>query len=415
MSRGADSYDTTDDAGGRAPMRRSGAAPSGGLRLGAVAGVEIVADWSLLLIFALVLVNLGAGVFPSWHPDWSPEVTWGAALVAAFAFFVSVLLHELSHALVGRANGVTVRRITLFVFGGMAQMENEARTPRAELAMTIVGPLTSAVLGAGCLFAGAALAGGPGALPDEPAAMVEALSPTATLLYWLGSINVALAVFNLVPGFPLDGGRVLRSLAWMATGDLRRATRWASNAGRFFGVLLMALGVTVLLGGGFLQGLWLVLIGWFLASAAKASYQQLVVRQALEAVEVRQVMRSDLQPTAADTPLDRFVEAQLFPTGQRVFPVLGDDGALRGLIRFEDVQRVPRERWADTTVADVMLPASHLPEVAPGDDARRALDAIAKAPALDDVPVADAGKFRGLVHLRDLMRWVHLTEGGATP
>lgn len=190
-----------------------------GLRLGRIVDIEIVADWSLLIIFWLISFSLAAGVFPAWHPEWTAALAWGTALAAALLFFVSVLIHELSHALVGRLHGIVVRRITLFMFGGMAQMENEPPTWRAEFAMAIVGPLTSLALGVFFLWL-TPFAGGPLDIdPDDPGATLAALGP----------VNILLALFNLVPGFPLDGGRVLRALLWALTGSLRRATRYASR------------------------------------------------------------------------------------------------------------------------------------------------------------------------------------------
>jgi Zn-dependent protease/CBS domain-containing protein len=392
--------------------------PLGGFRLGAISGIEIIIDWSLLLIFALVLVNLGAGVFPQWHPDWSAGVTWGVATVAALAFFASILVHELSHALVGRAKGITVRRITLFMFGGMAQMEDEARTPGAEFAMTIVGPLTSAAIGVVCLVGaslGASAAGVPEA-SDQPQQVVQALGPFATLLVWLGSINILLALFNLIPGFPLDGGRVLRAGLWKATGSLRKATRWASRIGQGFGIALIAFGITLVLGGGLGQGLWLILIGWFLTSAAKASYRQLVFKQALDGVEVEDVMRSRLHQVPPDLTLDRFVDDYVLATDQGVFPVVGEDGTLKGLVGGERARAVDKDRWPETPVSTVMVPVDRIPTVAPTDSARRTLDLISRSKSSDQVAVADPEqRFRGLVHLADLARWVHLNERGLTP
>jgi len=408
---GAPSRSAAADGDDRAPR-----APVRGLRLGAVRGIEIVADWSLLLVFALVLVNLGAGVFPTWHPDWSSGLTWGLAAVAAVAFFGSILVHELSHALVGRAKGITVRRITLFIFGGMAQMEDEARTPGAEFAMTIVGPLTSLAIGVACLFAAPAFSGGAsftaGASAEEA---FGALGPVATLLVWLGSINILLAAFNLIPGFPLDGGRVLRAGLWRATGDLRKATRWASRVGQGFGIALLAFGVTLMLGGGLGQGLWLILIGWFLSSAAKASYQQLVFKQALDGVEVADVMRSRIHRVAADVTLDRFVDEYVVATGQAVFPVVGEGDRFLGLVAANRAQGVERERWQETAVSEVMVPVDDVPTVGPHASARAALQAISRTPGVDEVAVADGGRFQGLVRLADLARWVSLTEQGLAP
>src|SRR5215831_6375059 len=253
----------------------------GGLRLGRIAGVEVRLDWSLLIVFWLILVNLGIGLFPARHPDWSSGMTWAVAFVASLLFFVSILAHELSHALVGRANGVPVDGITLFIFGGVARMQREPPSPRAELLMTVVGPLTSLAIGAAALFAGMRLAAPSAFDAADPFTAFRHTSPLAAVLLWLGPINVVLGLFNLIPGFPLDGGRVLRALLWAATGDYSRATRWAAGVGQAFGLLLifagigMIFGVSIpLLGSGFVPGLWLAFIGWFLNGAAASSYRQ---------------------------------------------------------------------------------------------------------------------------------------------
>lgn len=271
----------------------------GGLRLGHVAGIEIVVDASLLIIFSLITFTLAVGVFPGWHPDWSAALSWATALAAAVLFFASVLIHELSHALVGRMHGIVIRRITLFMFGGMAQMENEPPTWRSEFAMAIVGPLASLALGFSFLWLAAIISDPLDIDPDKPQEALAALAPLPTLLVWLGPVNIILAIFNLVPGFPMDGGRVLRAILWAVTGNLRLATRRASQAGQGFAWLLMATGMVMLLGvrvpflgGGFFGGLWLALIGWFLNNAAVMSYRQLLMRESLADVHVARLMQT---------------------------------------------------------------------------------------------------------------------------
>lgn len=218
-----------------------------GIRLGRIAGIEVVADWSLLIIFLLIAFSLAAGVFPSWHPDWDPALAWGTALGAALLFLASVLVHELSHALVGRLGGIRVRRVTLFMLGGMAHMESEPPTWRSELAMAAVGPITSLALGFVFLWLAGFFAGPIELDPQNPGSTLAALSPLATLLFWLGPVNILLGVFNLVPGFPLDGGRMLRAAIWGATGNLRKATRWASWGGQIVAWLLIAAGLLMVL------------------------------------------------------------------------------------------------------------------------------------------------------------------------
>ncbi|MFB6261879.1 MAG: site-2 protease family protein, partial [Thiohalorhabdaceae bacterium] len=219
-----------------------------GIRLGRLFGIAIHLDWSLLVIFVLIAASLGLGTFPTLHPQWSAVTVWVTALVAAVLFFASVLTHELSHALVGRLYGIRVPRITLFIFGGLAQMESEPGNWRGELWMALAGPAASLVLGVVFITLGN-LVMAPGTFdPDQPRESLERLSPLATLFMWLGPINIVLGLFNLVPGFPLDGGRVLRALTWGASGNRRRATRWASRGGQAFAWLLIGTGVAMILG-----------------------------------------------------------------------------------------------------------------------------------------------------------------------
>lgn len=398
------------------PPRKTGLL--GGPRLGRLFGVEITADWSLLIIFALITYNLGAGVFPAWHPDWGPAVIWGTALGAAVLFFVSVVLHELSHAVVGRAYNIPIRRITLFLFGGLAHMEDEPKSPKAELLMAIVGPICSAVIGIVATLVGSTLSGAAfaGVATDDPEAVVAAfqnVGPFATLLLWLGPINLLLAVFNIIPGFPLDGGRVLRSILWASTGDLTKATRWASGVGRALAWTMMGFGLFYVFGGALASGIWLILIGWFLSMAATASYQQVLVRQALEDVPVDRLMRRQMTRIGPEMDLDTLVTQHLLTSDQRCFPVESGD-ALVGLVCFEDVKKVPQGQWASTPVRDVMTPLAQLSTVLPGSGAQEALQELTSR-GINQVPVVQGRQLVGMVQRSDLLKWLdlHGREGKA--
>ena len=384
-----------------------------GFRLATIAGIDIAIDWSLIIIFTLITVVLATSVFPVWHPDWGLLLCWSIAIMAAVLFFASVLTHELSHALVGRANGVTVRRITLFVFGGMAQMENEPPTWRAELAMTVVGPLTSLALGFLFLWIGGVLAGPVEISPEDPGKMIAALNPAATLFMWLGPVNILLGLFNLVPGFPLDGGRVLRALIWAVTGDLDLATRWASRGGRAFAWLLIGTGFAMILGvhvpvfgGGSLNGLWLAFIGWFLNNAAVMSYEQLTLRNALQGVAVFRLMQTRLTRIDPRTSVEDVIEKHVMESGQRVFPV-EDEGRFIGLASLRDLQAVAAAERAHTPVSKCMTPLERLVTVTPDSDSISALTLLGSAD-LNQLPVVDKGRCVGLVRREDILKWLSL-------
>jgi Zn-dependent protease len=343
---------------GAARQERRGARPQGGFALGRIMGVEIVADWSLLIIFALIAINLGGGLIPAWHPDWPAALVWTVALLAAVLFFVSIA-------------GIPVRRITLFVFGGMAHMEREPPSPRAELMMAAVGPVVSLLIGLAAMMLGSALSSeAMSRHAGDPVALARSLGPVSTLLLWLGPINMLIGVFNLIPGFPLDGGRVLRAILWWSTGDLERATRWASGVGRAVAWALMAAGVSMLfgvrlpfLGGGPIQGLWFLLIGWFLNNAARASYQQLLVRSAFEDVTVADVMRRQAQVVPPDLGLDQLVRDYFMQSDQQAFPVVDGDGRLLGLVELDHVRAVPPAQWSQVTVREIVTPAEQVDAV----------------------------------------------------
>jgi Zn-dependent protease/CBS domain-containing protein len=353
---------------------------------------------------------LARGVFPAWHPSWPAATAWGTALAAAVLFLLSILLHELSHALAGKLVGITIRRITLFIFGGMSHMENEPPSWRSELVMALAGPLTSLVLGFVFLWL-ASLAAGAGALMDDPREAIASLSPLASLLLWLGPVNIVLGVFNLVPGFPLDGGRALRALMWAATGNLARATRWASLGGQGFAWLLIATGILMIfgmhlpvLGGGIVNGLWLALIGWFLNNAALASYRQLLVRESLEHVPVSRLMQTNLVSVSPDTKVSQLLDEILIPSGQRAFPVQ-QDGQLLGMVFLGDLHRLDRAEWQETPLARAMVPVSGLKAVEPGRDAMEALSILARE-RVNQLPVMDHGVLRGILRREDVLTWL---------
>jgi len=391
--------------------------PSGspkGLRLGRVAGVEVRLDWSLLIVFTLIALALAGGLLPRWHPDWGQAKVLATAIAAAVLFLASILLHELAHAVVGRRLGVEIRRITLFVFGGMAHMEAEPRTWQAELGMAIAGPLAS--LGLGLLFLILAqVIAGPIALdPEDPARSLAQVGPVATLLLWLGPVNIILGLFNLVPGFPLDGGRVLRAVLWGLTGDLTRSTLLAATVGQAFSWVLIGLGFAMMLGlrvpifgSGALGGLWLALIGWFLGNAARQSWQGRLIEDRLGSLPVSRVMHHDYREVEPDLSVLELVDQGFLALSYRAYPVVAQ-GELRGLVSLEDVRRIGRDQWAATRVADIMTPLDRLYAVGPTDSASRALKLLAEQ-GVNQLPVVDRGRILGLVTREDILKWMALS------
>jgi Zn-dependent protease len=384
-----------------------------GVRLGSVAGVEIVLDWSLLIVFALITMALSAGLLPQWHADWGHTKVLLTAVAAAALFVASILLHELAHAVVGRRFGVRISRITLFVFGGMAHMEGEPKTWRAELWMALAGPVASLTLGMLFLTLAGMIAGPIELDPAQPAAGLARLGPVATVLVWLGPVNIILGLFNLVPGFPLDGGRVLRALLWGLTGDLTRSTLLAASVGQAFGWTLMAMGFAMILGirvpifgSGAVGGLWLALIGWFLGNAARQSYRLRLIEDRLGVLSVSRVMHHDFQVTEPDRLVQSLVDDGFLTHSQRSYPVIAA-GRLLGMISLEDVRALERGQWAARRVADIMTPFERLHSVAPSQPASSVLALLAET-GVNQLPVVEDGRLLGLVTREDILKWMFL-------
>ena len=380
-----------------------------------VAGIDVTVDWSLLIIFLLIVWGLASGVFPQWHPSWPPMTAWLTAVAAAVLFFASVLAHELSHSLVARAYGIRVRRIMLYVFGGMAQIEHEPGRWVAELWIAIVGPLTSLAIGFLCLYLGVV---GITRVDVTNVASVEhalvALGPGRTLLLWLGQINLVLAIFNLVPAFPLDGGRVLRAIMWGATHDLRRATRWASALGQAFAWLLIGAGIAMvlgfsmpILGGGLINGIWLAFIGWFLNNAALVSYRQLLTQEILQDVPVSRLMLTRFETVPPQLPLETLIDGYMARSDQRAYPVVGDDTRLLGIVFQRDVERLTQEQRRAMTAREAMRSPEQVVVARPGEDVLEVLNVLAQRD-INQVPVLEDGRVVGLVRRADILQWLAL-------
>jgi len=360
-----------------------------GIPIGRVFGLDIRVDISWLIIFALVAISM-FGYFARGFPGLRSGAVWAAALITTFVFFGCLLLHEISHSVVARSKGVDVAGITLFMFGGVSQIRQEPRRPSDEFIIAVVGPVTSALLGVFFLA-------------------LRHLFPADSLATdasgWLGKINLALAVFNLLPGFPLDGGRMLRAAVWGATKDLRRATRVASTLGSAIAFGLVGWGIVdVLWNGRFIEGLWLGLIGWFLLVASRQSASQAELKESLRGLRVAQAMRSSCPEVPAQLPLDRFVDDHLFRRGGRCFFVTDED-VLRGLVTLDDVRRVDRNEWSTTPVGDIMVPFTDIKSVRPSDSLLVAFEQMNEH-SLNQLPVVDNGRVEGVLTRNDIFRLV---------
>jgi len=384
-----------------------------GFRVGTLFGISIHVDWSWILIFLLVTWNLAGAVFPALHPDWSIGMNIALGIAASLLFFVSILLHELAHSLVAKARGLPVRRITLFFFGGVSNIEREPPSPSTEFLMAIVGPLTSLLLGFGFIWLGRQNIPEMDTALRSPQQLLRGLDPLSTMLLWLGPINILLGLFNLIPGFPLDGGRVLRSILWAITKDFRRATRWATTIGQGVGWLMILAGVAMIfgatvpvLGSGTLNGMWLAFIGWFLVQAASQSYQQVVVEDMLEGVPITRLMRDPAPAVPPDLPISTLVYDHIMQGDERAFPVAEADRLL-GMVFIENLRTLDRSSWDKTTVRDVMVSQNELETVTPREDAMDAFQKLTHQ-EMRQIPVVQNGKLIGMLRRRDILRWLQL-------
>jgi Zn-dependent protease/predicted transcriptional regulator len=311
-------------------------------QIGRLFGIPLRVHVSWLIVFGLISWSLAAGYFPAQLPDLPVWSYWLKAVIAAAMFFVSIILHELGHSLVARHHGIGIASITLFVFGGVSQMKEEPREARQELQIAIVGPIISLVLAAlfGVLSVLAASAGPPTALQ--------------VILTYLVAVNLLVAVFNMVPAFPLDGGRVLRAILWSRSGDLMRATARATRIGRLLALALIAFGVLRLLGGDFF-GLWLALIGWFIMQAGSAGLAQASLRQALGELRVRDIMTTEVRTVPADATVHDLIEDYFIRYTHGGYPVV-KDGRVVGLVSLHELRNTPVEGRATTRVEQVMVP-----------------------------------------------------------
>jgi Zn-dependent protease len=367
----------------------------GNINLGKIFGIPLRLNYTWFIIFALVTYSLVH--YPLIEPPYPPidypsiEQRIILGILTSLLFFTSIVIHELAHSILAIRNNIPVKEITLFVFGGFSQITKEATSPRAELSIAIVGPLTSLALAG--VFYGVHLW------------LVGANQILASsLMWWLAWINVVLAGFNLIPGFPLDGGRVFRALVWHRTKDYPRATRLATRLGQGIAYTFIAGGIAliILVPQYWISGMWLIFIGWFLSDAARASHQQVLFRDALTGITARQVTNYDCPLIPPHMNLTELVEQYVLPAGRNCFLVSWGAG-LEGMVTLQQIKKVPRTRWAITSVQDIMTPANKL-KVAHADQDLLSVLQEMNGESANHIPVMEAGKVIGIIDREDIAR-----------
>ena len=363
------------------------------LRLFRIAGIDIGIHYTWILIFVLLSWSLAQGFFPRLYPGWDTVTYWITGLVAALLLFGSVLVHELAHSLVAQARGMTVSSITLFIFGGVSKLEDEPEKPKVEFVISIVGPLSSLAL-AGIFWGLLQIVG-------------DQQSPLAATFNYLALINALLAGFNLLPGFPLDGGRILRAILWNRTGNLVKATNIAATVGRFMGWGLIGFGLFQVFAGNFIGGIWFAFIGWFLSSSADASRREVTLREQLSGVQVKEVMTTNAMLINPDTTVAELVSNVFRKQHGRAVPVCENDQVV-GIVTVTDVKELPQEKWEEMAVKEIMT-SEPLYSVTPDDDLNTALRFITKH-NINQVLVLRSNKCAGLVSRSDILTYLQMTQ-----
>ncbi len=365
----------------------------GAFSLGRIFGIQFRIHYSWFIIFVLITGSLSWQYFPYTYPEWSAPTYWLTGIATSLLFFASVVAHELAHSLVARANDIPVKSITLFLFGGVAHMTREASRHGAELRMALAGPVASLVIGG--LFFGLHL-------------LLQSVNePLAALTFWLARINVVLALFNLIPGFPLDGGRVFRSLLWRFSGNYQRATRIAFEVGRGVGYLFVAGGVILMFLSreNWFNGLWLAFIGIFLTYMATASYRQTQWQAALMGVKVADVMTTTCPVISPYVTISRVVQDYIFVGGHQCFMVT-DGGELQGILTLRNIKSIDQKTWDTTAVSDVMTPAERLKVVRRDEEVLSVIEQMEEY-GISQMPVESEGRVIGLVTRDDVLRLLY--------
>jgi len=364
------------------------------IHLFTIFGFDVGIDITWLFLAVLVTWSLAAGLFPVWFQDFTTATYWWMGVAGALGLFLSIVFHEFWHSIVARYYGLPMRGITLFIFGGVAEMEDEPQNAKTELLMAVAGPLSSVVLG--CIFL----------LVYWGVAAAAWSEPVGGVLLYLGWLNIVLAVFNMLPAFPLDGGRVLRSILWFAKGNLRWATRIAAGIGSGFGVLLIVLGLLSFITGGFITGVWYFLIGMFIRGAANMSYRQVLVRNALGGETVARFMQQNPVTVPPSVSIRELVDDYFYKYHYKMFPV-ADDGTLTGCITTSEVKNIPREQWDTLRVQDVLVPCSTETTISPDTDAMKALSVMNRT-GRSRLMVVEGDHLIGVITLKDMLKFLNL-------
>lgn len=359
--------------------------------LGKLFGIQFRLHYTWFIVFVLVVISLSTQYFPTSYPGWSHLVYWTIGVITSLLFFASVVAHELAHSFVARVNGIPVKSITLFIFGGVAQITREATKASTEFVMAAAGPACSLVIGG--LFALLWL-------------FTKSVSePVAGMALWLAYVNGMLAAFNLIPGFPLDGGRVFRSLLWRFTGNYSRSTLIATQVGRGVGYLFILGGILVMF---FLHewfsGLWLAFIGWFLENAASASYRQTQQREGLLGITVTQVMTSEFPVVPSNITVNHLVQGHVFTSGRHFF-LVADEGELKGILTLHNIKSVSQQSWDTTQVKEIMTPVDKLKTARPDQEALSILEQMIEND-INQMPVVREGRVIGLITRDNLLRFL---------
>jgi Zn-dependent protease len=359
-------------------------------------GFEVKIDISWLIIVALISWTLAESFFPSFYEDLSTQTYIIMGILGALGLFISVILHELSHSLVARRFDLPIEGITLFIFGGVAEMEDEPPSAKAEFFMAIAGPLASVVIGGICLGI------------HQLAVQTDASPIVRGVLRYVWLINFVLAGFNIVPAFPLDGGRVLRSILWAWKGKLGWATRVASKFGSGFGLALIILGIINMFGGNIIGGIWWMLIGLFLRNASQMSYKKILIRNNLEGEPVSRFMKREPVTVPPNISVHELVEDYIYQHHFKMFPVVDGNNELVGCVTTKDVKNVDREEWDEKTVQDLSQTCSSNNTIHPDTDVVDALSTMHKSTNSRLMVVDEHGKLRGIIALKDLMDFMNL-------